>query len=70
MFAIEDFSRESSEENAEWGPLSKHSFDNIIISITGGLTGKGLTGVEPTADVTVGWDGEDGIPRRAGRKCY
>ena len=70
MFAIEDYSRELLNENEESGELSKHVFDHIIISIRGNLGGKNLTGAAPIADVTAGWDGEDGIPRREGVKCY
>ena len=65
---LEDHTRFERDQDPEAGKVSDHKFDDAIIVIRGGLTGVNLFddlyGL-PTEDLTVGFDGEDGITPRA-----
>ncbi|MGJ8676378.1 MAG: DUF6923 family protein [Akkermansiaceae bacterium] len=70
---LEDHTRYERELTPEDGDVSDHSFDDAIFVIRGGMTGVNifddLYGL-PTADPTIGFEGEDGIVARDGVKCY
>ncbi|MBT8038407.1 MAG: DUF4114 domain-containing protein [Verrucomicrobiae bacterium] len=70
---LEDHSRYEKAGVSEAGNPSDDGFDDAIMIIRGGMSGVNLFdhlyGL-PTADPTIGFDGEDGITPRKGRHCY
>jgi hypothetical protein len=73
VLCIEDHTRYEESEDPELGDVSDGSFDDVIIVIKGPITGvnlfDNLYGL-PTADPTLGFEGEDGITPREGVICY
>ncbi|MFC5051531.1 DUF6923 family protein [Rubritalea spongiae] len=73
MICIEDHTRYEVAEAPEEGVVSDSSFDDAIILIRGGMTEVNLFDALfglPTADPTLGFNGEDGITPREGVICY
>jgi hypothetical protein len=73
VLCIEDHTRYEVGEAPELGDVSDSSFDDAIIVIRGPITGvnlfDNLYGL-PTADPTLGFEGEDGITPRDAVICY
>lgn len=73
VLCIEDHTRLEDLEAPELGDVSDSSFDDAIIVIRGPLVGvdlfDSLYGL-PTADPTLGFEGEDGVTPREGVNCY